>query len=70
MTKQEIINDIEIRINNAKVNDRFSIFMFNCVKDKVFDKNIKDDYLEMLYDILQQWDENCKLPYNTGVLLN
>ena len=70
MTKQEIISNIEKRIDNAKVNDRFSIFMFNCVKDKVFDENIKDDYLEMLYDILEPWDDQCKLPYNTGVLLN
>lgn len=70
MTKKQINDKVEKIIQNALVNDRFSLYMFDCIKNIIFDPNKPDDQIEFIYDTLKYWDENSHIPYETGRLLN
>ena len=64
MTKKQIYNDIEKRIDKAKVEDKYSLFMFDCVK-----KVLKKDP-ELVYDTIVGWDDICSISYEDGQLIN
>ena len=66
MTRRKINEKVEKIIQNALVNDRFSLYMFDCVKDIIFDPNRPAEQVEYIYDILKFWDENSHIPYETG----
>lgn len=70
MTKEELRNKIYKKIDLARVEDRYSLFEFDCVKKKFFNDFTNTDAIESLYDLLEGWDSSSRIPYNTGVLLN
>lgn len=70
MTKEELRNKINKKIDLARVEDRYSLFEFDCVKEKFFSDFTNSDVMESLYDLLEEWDNNSRIPYNTGILLN
>ena len=66
MTREEIINKINKRKDLAKMQDRYSLFEFDCVKNSLSNNNA----LETIYNLLEEWDDISNIQYNTGVLLN
>ena len=70
MTRQKINEKVEKIIQKALVNDRFSLYMFDCVKDIIFDPSRTEEQAETVFDMLEFWDENSHIPYETGRLLN
>lgn len=70
LTRNEMLDKIKKINDKAKVEDRFSLFMFDCVKRSFKNNNLSDDQLELTYNLVKEWDEVSKLPYNTGMFLN
>ena len=70
MTRKEILNEIEVKINKAKVHDKYSIFMYDCIKKVFYDNRNDSTKLEILYDTLNSWEDYNNIPYDIGFLLN
>lgn len=70
MKQQEIIDSIKKTIDKARIEDRYSLFEFDCIKKVLQDENNLKNKSNNIYEIVREWDEISNIQYNTGVLLN
>lgn len=70
MEKQEILKKIDDINNKALIDDRFSLFMFDTVKEKLKNNDLSVENLSKVYEMLKPWDDKSSIEYKTGKLLN
>ena len=63
---EDIKNSINKIVDKARIEDRYSLFEFDCVKKSMQNSNIIND----IYKLIKDWDDISNIQYNTGVLLN
>lgn len=63
---EDIKNSINKIVDKARIEDRYSLFEFDCVKKSMQNPNTIND----IYKLIKDWDEISNIQYNTGVLLN
>lgn len=60
---------INLHRTNAHKQGRFSLFDAKFARD-IFDNNKNYEYLWSLYEIIEDWDVSCNLPYDVGYSLD
>ena len=64
--------EIEERIDDAIKNNRYSAFCFDTFRKPLYTFKSQNDYekYEMFYEMILEYDQRCKLPYEVGNMIN